>query len=149
MAGLWGKLVVILGYKEAGANVADLLKENWALGYDPVAVFAFRLGAPGESLEDVGDQQALIDVENLSWKYGVDTAVFAMPHVRREQLARLVGGASYCFRHLIIVPNLSGITNSAVVARDLAGTFAVEIKHNLLNPWARRLKRTLDLFGAV
>jgi hypothetical protein len=28
---------------------------------------------------------------------------------------------------------LSGITNSAVVARDLAGTFAVEIKYNLLS----------------
>ena len=31
------------------------------------------------------------------------------------------------------------------MARNLAGTFGVEIKHNLLDPWALRAKRTLDL----
>ena len=147
--GIWGKPVVVLGYNEVGANVADLLKKEWALGYDPVAVFTFHLGVPSESLEEAEDQQALVDVVNLSGEYGVNTAVFAMPHVRREQLSTLVGLASHCFRHLLIVPNLSGITNSAVVARDLAGTFAVEIKHNLLNPWALRAKRAFDLAATV
>jgi Undecaprenyl-phosphate galactose phosphotransferase WbaP len=45
----------------------------------------------------------------------------------------------------MIIPNLDGVTNSAVVARNLAGTFAVEIKYNLLDPWALRTKRILDL----
>jgi Undecaprenyl-phosphate galactose phosphotransferase WbaP len=43
------------------------------------------------------------------------------------------------------MPNLSGVTTSAVVARDFAGALGVEIKHNLLNPWALRAKRVLDL----
>ena len=145
----WGKPVVILSYKEAGPNLVGLLKEKWELGYDPVAVFAFRLGTPGKSLEGVEGQQALADVVSLAREYCVDTAIFAMPHARREQLASLVGLASLSFRHLLIVPNLSGITNSAVVARDLAGTFAVEVKHNLLNPWALRAKRVFDLAATV
>jgi Undecaprenyl-phosphate galactose phosphotransferase WbaP len=72
-----------------------------------------------------------------------------MPHTRREQLAELVGRASISFKHVLIIPNLGGITNSAVVARDFAGTFAVEIKHNLLVPWVRRCKRALDLVGTL
>jgi Undecaprenyl-phosphate galactose phosphotransferase WbaP len=45
----------------------------------------------------------------------------------------------------MVIPNLSGITNSGVVARDLAGTFGVEINYDLLNPWAQRVKRVLDI----
>jgi len=44
---------------------------------------------------------------------------------------------------------MAGITTSAAVARDLAGILGVEIKHNLLNPWIRRIKRALDLLGVV
>src|SRR3712207_8781935 len=44
---------------------------------------------------------------------------------------------------------MDGITNSATVARDFAGTFGVEIKHNLLDPWAQRSKRVLDVGATV
>jgi lipopolysaccharide/colanic/teichoic acid biosynthesis glycosyltransferase len=36
-----------------------------------------------------------------------------------------------------------------VTARDFAGTLAVEIKYSLLNPWAQRAKRVLDLGAKV
>jgi hypothetical protein len=91
----------------------------------------------------------LEDAVNLARKHKIDTAIFAMPHTRREDLVPLVDRASFSFRHVMVIPNLSGITNSAVVARNFAGTFGVEIKHNLLDPWARRIKRALDLFGVV
>lgn len=148
-AGLWGQPVVVLGYKEAGANVVSLLKKEWELGYDPVAVFDYRLGAAEALVEGADDRLALAAVVNLARKHGVHTAIFAMPHIRREQLARFVELASLSFRRVIVMPNLGGITNSAVVARDFAGMFGVEIKYNLLDPWARRFKRTLDLLGAV
>jgi Undecaprenyl-phosphate galactose phosphotransferase WbaP len=49
----------------------------------------------------------------------------------------------------MVVPNLGGITNSAVAAKDLAGIFAVEIKYNLLDPWALRTKRALDVVATM
>jgi Undecaprenyl-phosphate galactose phosphotransferase WbaP len=82
-------------------------------------------------------------------KYGIDTAIFAMPNTRREHLAKFVNLASVNFQQVIIIPNLGGITNSAVVARDLAGTFGVEIKYNLLDPWAQRVKRMLDVTATL
>jgi Undecaprenyl-phosphate galactose phosphotransferase WbaP len=151
-AGLWGKPVVILGSGEAGARLAKLLQQKWDLGYNPVAAFDFRLAfGEGPIFErPSGDhEEDLAAAADLARRQGVDTAIFAMPHTRREQLAELVGRASISFKHVLIIPNLGGVTNSAVVARDLAGTFAVEIKHNLLDPWALWVKRVMDVFGAV
>src|SRR5829696_6882313 len=43
--GLWGKPVMILNHKGNAANVTERLKRNWELGYNPVAVFGYRLEA--------------------------------------------------------------------------------------------------------
>lgn len=148
-AGVWGKPVVIIGAGEAGSRLVKTLREAWKLGFIPVAAFDNRLVPAGGTLEGVpygGDLEAAV---RLARKHKIDTAIFAMPYTRREDLAPLVSRASLCFRHVMIIPNLSGITNSAVVARDFAGTFGVEIKYNLLDPWSRRIKRALDLFGVV
>ena len=151
-AGLWGKPVVVLSYKGAGASVVEQLEERWALGYDPVAVFEYRLDAVERSPEDGSDRRSVGDIGEavrLSREHGVDTAIFAMPNTRREQLVELVSLASLSFRQVLIVPNLGGLTNAAVVARDLGGTFAVEIKYNLLDLWALRTKRAVDLLATV
>jgi Undecaprenyl-phosphate galactose phosphotransferase WbaP len=161
--GLWGKPVMILGSGQNDGrvreNVTELLQEKWELGYDPVAVFNCRLtrAAPvrtphdGSSLEEAlaDDEETLFGAAALARKQGVDTAIFAMPYTRREQVAAFVGLASLHFQRVLVIPNLSGVTNSAVVARDLAGTFAVEIKYNLLNPWALRAKRAVDLVATA
>ena len=147
-AGWWGKPVVVLGYREAGANVVSLLKERWELGYDPIAALTYRLDrAMVEPSGNTGVQQMWAGVADLAREHNVDTAIFAMPHTRREQLAEMVSRASLSFRHVMVVPNLKGVTNSAVVARDLAGTLAVQIKYNLLDPWALRAKRVMDLLA--
>src|SRR5215210_2204176 len=146
--GLWGKPAVILGYKGAGRTVAEHLKLYWGLGYKPVAIFDYRL-EESSGLCGVDDNQFLAEVTVLAREGNLDTAIFAMPHARREQLTKLINLASSSFRHIMIIPNLGGITNSAVVARDLAGTFAVEIKYNLLDPWALRVKRVADVVATV
>jgi Undecaprenyl-phosphate galactose phosphotransferase WbaP len=144
-AQLWGKPVVILGYQEPKTDLVDLLKVNWQLGYNPVVAFDHRLAAMEAQFQGISDQQALVGVSDLSHQQDVDTVIFAMPYASREQLARLVSLTAIHFRHVLITPNLSGVTNSAVVARNFAGTFAVEVKYNLLNPWALRAKRMIDL----
>jgi Undecaprenyl-phosphate galactose phosphotransferase WbaP len=145
-AKLWGKPVIIVSYKETGARFQKLLRQEWAMGYSPVALLDHHLVAAGKkNYGEVSSAETLSEAATLGRELGVDTVIFAMPYTRREQLAHMVSVASESFRSVLIVPNLNGVTNSAVVARDFAGTFAVEIKHNLLDPWSQRLKRTLDL----
>jgi Undecaprenyl-phosphate galactose phosphotransferase WbaP len=159
--GMWGKPIIIFGTGQNEGRVreqlATLLQKNWELGYDPVGVFDCRLPSPPSSpqisaersLKESSFEKTLTQVSDLARRRGVNTVILAMPHVPREQLAEIIGLASVSFRHVMITPNLSGIMNSAVVARDLAGIFTVEIKYNLLNPWALRVKRILDLCATV
>lgn len=147
-AGIWGKPVVVFGAQEAGMRVLKVLRRDWHFGLNPIGVFDNRPPA-SDLLEGVPYGGKMADAAALAGEHGLDTAIFAMPHTRREHLARFTSEASVIFRHIVVIPNLGSITNSAVVARDLAGTFGVEIKHNLLNPWAQRLKRVLDVSATL
>ena len=147
--GLWGKPAVIIGSGKVGAHVLRLLKEEWQLGYKPIAIFDSREAPAHGLLEGVPYEGTVIEAMFSDWKHAADTAIFAMPHAPRESLAKYVALASDKFRHVVIIPDLSGVTNSGVVARDFAGTFGVEIRHNLLNPSALRAKRALDLGATV
>jgi Undecaprenyl-phosphate galactose phosphotransferase WbaP len=143
-AGLWGKPVAILGADRTAAHVLRALRREWELGFRPVAVFDDRRVAEGE-LEGVPYGGAVAAAGGWAGDHGVDTAILAVPGAHGARLTEFVDWASASFRSVIIIPDLGGITNSVVVARDLAGTFGVEIKHNLLNPWSMRVKRALDL----
>jgi Undecaprenyl-phosphate galactose phosphotransferase WbaP len=156
--GIWGKPVVVLGAWKTGLHITEVLQREWQLGFKPVGVFDNRLAPTDRELESIPSERELesipckgtfTDALTLGQQHRVDTAIFAMPHTRREHLAKFVSLASNRFRHILLIPNLNGITNSGVVARDLAGTFAVEIRYNLLNPWAQRFKRVLDISATV
>ena len=151
--GVWGKPVIILGAGDVGTRVGELLGQEWRLGFRPVALFDGRprgrlvkVKKCGEGRPDAG---VLAEAVELGRKHRIDTFFLAMPHAPREYLARLADLASVHFRSVVIIPDLAGITNSAVIARNLAGTLGLEVRHNLLDPWVRRFKRGLDLIGAL
>jgi Undecaprenyl-phosphate galactose phosphotransferase WbaP len=147
--GIWGRPVVVIGDKDTSARTVKLLEEEWGLGYAPAALIDRGLTLSGKSLNSLSHEEAMTQVENLALRGGVDTIVLATPYIRRSHLAPIVSRASRTFRHVLLISHLGGLTNSAVTARDFAGTLAVEIKYNLLNPWARRAKRVLDLAATV
>ena len=146
---LWGKPVIILGYQDTGTRLVDHLEQEWGLGYKPVGLFEHHLIPAGTEFRKTAYANTLAGAMNMGHRRKIDTCILATPHTRREQLADMVRMVSETFQHVMVIPNLNGVTNSAVVARDLSGALAIEIKHNLLNPWARRLKRALDLLGAT
>jgi Undecaprenyl-phosphate galactose phosphotransferase WbaP len=146
---LWGKPVIVLGYADTGAQLVDLLEREWGLGYRPARLFDKHFTPAGEAFTATAYADTLAEAMDVGLRRKIDTCIFATPYTRREQLADMVREASDCFQHILIIPNLRGVTNSAVVARDLSGTLALEVKQNLLNPWAKRLKRALDLFGVM
>lgn len=151
--GVWGKPVVILGAGESELRVEELLGKEWMLGYRPVAVFGAGSGgwpaAVEEGHEGTPSEGVLAEAVELSREHRVDTVFLAMPHVPREYLAVLANLASVHFRSVMIIPDLAGVTNSAVVARDIAGTLGVEVRHNLLDPTVRQAKRALDVAATL
>jgi Undecaprenyl-phosphate galactose phosphotransferase WbaP len=147
--GLWGKPVVVLGGHEAGAQIVNVLQKEWQLGFRPVGLFDIRADPVEGASEREPYLGALDAAKALAEEYDVDTAVFTMQDIKPTRLVKLVDQASTSFRYVMVMPDLGGITNSAVIARDFAGHLAVEIKHNLLFPWARRTKHVLDLLLTI
>jgi Undecaprenyl-phosphate galactose phosphotransferase WbaP len=144
-AGLWGKPVLIMGSGEFGEQVVELLEREWRLGFRPVAVFSSHPASLPDKFVCLPGEKSLENAAALSRERDIDTIIIAMPHTRRERLAELVAWANRGFRNVTIIPNLEGVTNSAVVARDFAGVFGVELRHSLLDPSVRRVKRGLDV----
>jgi hypothetical protein len=75
--GVWGKPVVVLSYKDSGQGVVERLRENWRLGYDPVAVFEFRLDNDPGHADDERDE-AFAAVARDAEARGVNTTIFAI-----------------------------------------------------------------------
>ena len=147
--GLWGEPVVLCGAGETGRRLVRILTDDWGLGYKPVAIFDNQLAPIAGEIEGVPYGGSVSDALSLGRKYGINTLMFAMPHTRREHLSKFVALMRPSFQRVMIIPNLSGVTNSAVVARDFNGMFGVEIRHNLLDPWAQRSRRALDLLATL
>ena len=147
--GLWGKPVIVIGAGEAGSHLISTLEREWMLGLKPVGVFGYWAEPTRETIEGIPFGGTLEDGVRFGREKKVDTAIFAMPYTRREDLAPLVDQASVAFPHVIVTPNLGGITNAIAEARDLGGVFGVEIKFNLLHPWAKRAKRLTDFSSAL
>ena len=146
--GLWGKPVVILGAGEAGVRLLTMLQKEWSLGYRPVAVFDNHLFFVREAFKGAPLLETLTDVLDVAHDQEADTAIFAMPGAHHADLTMFVERASGYFQNIIVIadlPDLTRVTSSAVVARELAGTFGVEIKRDLVDTWAQRARRALDL----
>jgi len=54
-----------------------------------------------------------------------------------------------CFPHMMVIPDLAGLSSLWIVARDVGGILGLEIRHNLLIATNRWIKRTLDLTVAI
>jgi Undecaprenyl-phosphate galactose phosphotransferase WbaP len=140
----WGCPAIILGYGAVGKMIHRTLAKNAGIGLKPIAV-----------LDD--DPSKYLDVEQsmirgpisrcleLASSETIPYGIICMPGLTREQLLRVVEQYEHCFGHLIVIPNVIGMTSLGVNARDLGGVIGLEVTRQLLRPSARIAKRCLDL----
>jgi Undecaprenyl-phosphate galactose phosphotransferase WbaP len=149
--GLWGKPVVVLGEHSVVTQLAKTMLEDRDQGFRPVALFFDPEGERGE--EDVFENSPhlgdLEDAPVFADASGINTAVLAVRSLQKAWTGELADWASTRFERVIVVPSLAGLTTSAIAARDLSGVLGVEVKHNLLDPRTRRIKRVMDLIATI
>lgn len=149
-ANLWGKPVIVLGESDAVARLVRTMVRDREQGFRPVAVFT----EPGDggreaASEDVPYLGSLENAPMFAHASGINTAILAVRGLQQAHTDELADWASTRFERVIVVPSLTGLTTSAIAARDLSGVLGVEVKHNLLDPRARRIKRTMDLTATI
>ncbi|HYG59241.1 MAG TPA: undecaprenyl-phosphate galactose phosphotransferase WbaP [Symbiobacteriaceae bacterium] len=145
----WGQPVLILGAAKTADVVIRRLKGNPGLGLRPVCCLDDDPAKVGRSFRGVPVAGPLSLAPDLAKAHGIQTAIIAMPGLRRERLTQVVEEYGAVFPQVIVVPDLLGLTSLWVTARDIQGVLGLQLQQNLLSTWSRFLKRTLDLAVAV
>nr|WP_273846101.1 sugar transferase [Rubrobacter calidifluminis] len=129
--GLWGKPVLVVGEPEDASRVARRMREEWETGLIPVVMSGLESGP-----EEIAGAAALCR------KRGMDTIVLA-----GTTDARLISEAVYSFRQVAVVSDPWNLGEFGVTG-GFGGDLGVEIRHNLLRPGGRMMKRSIELFAA-
>jgi Undecaprenyl-phosphate galactose phosphotransferase WbaP len=124
---------------EASARVViTSLREEKGLGYIPVAV----CDDSGEKTEG-----SLLGIPYVKSPRDAiaDVAIVASQTTSRHRMVETIEGTLSSFRHVVVIPDLVEAPSLWVKPRDLGGVLGLEISSNLLDAWARMIKRFADL----
>ncbi len=140
----FGVPVVVLGAGDTGRLVIEKLRMAPELALKPLAC----LDDDPRKLGFIGDIPVigpLSMAKSLARSASVRHAILAMPGLTQDRTLGVLEGCSVIFPHVFLVPNLMGLASIPVSPIDVGGVLALELRHNLLFPINRYLKRALDL----
>jgi len=139
----WGSQVVILGFGATGKLMCDKLKKNPVYGLKPYAVLD---DDPAKICHTDGlITGPLSRCLEITAKHKISYGIVCMPSLSRQELLDLLDHYGQCFAHLLVIPNLIGMTSLGITAKEIGGIIGLEVKQQLLRPWSKFLKRSLDL----
>jgi Undecaprenyl-phosphate galactose phosphotransferase WbaP len=147
----WGIQTVILGAGATGQAMLQMLEQRPTLGLRPVAVLDHLFG----NALNVGHRSSRIFFGDLSFAPQFASncrpcyAIIAMPHLESAQLAALIQEYADDFYQVLVIPDLFGIANLKVSAKDMAGVLALEISKNHAHPAPQIVKRCCDFSIAL
>lgn len=144
----WGVPVIVLGAGHAAKTLIERLRKHPETGFKPVACFDADGRGHGECA-GVPVFGWLPGAGLLAKSLGIRHGLVAMPEIGRADLARMLDEWAATFRHLILIPDLFGVPSLWTSALDMGGVLALGMRHNLLIPFNRWIKRALDIAGAL
>lgn len=139
----WGVPVLVLGAGEPARRLVGRLCETPGLGLKPVAILDEE--CEQEQVSGVPVAGSLDLAPELAGRLGIRHVLVAMPNLSRRQLLQVLDRLESSFSHMIVIPDLFGMASLWVSPRDLGGELGLEIRQNLLIPFNRFLKRSLDM----
>jgi Undecaprenyl-phosphate galactose phosphotransferase WbaP len=144
----WGYPVVVFGAGKTGAMVVRTLQREPRLGLKPVVI-----------LDDDPDKQGVLEgvpvlgelalAPGLARKLHIPYAIVAMPGVPHSRLMHLIERYGRTFPHLLVIPDLFGMSSLWVEPKDLTGVLGLEVRQQLLLPGPRITKFLMELGIAV
>ncbi len=140
----WGCPVAILGYGTTGKRIEEILNRNPQIGLKVVA-----------ALDDNPTQYLEADTKlirgplsrclEITRQHSISYAIVCMPSLSRNELLRLLDRYGQCFGHVMVIPDLIGMSSVGIRVREMRGIIGLEVTRQLLRPSAKIAKRLLDL----
>jgi Undecaprenyl-phosphate galactose phosphotransferase WbaP len=144
----WGSSVVIFGVGKTARRVLDILLHQPELGLKPVAMLT-ETPCSETAIDGVPVLEGLERAWQLGRTGGIPYCIVALDEGSNKRMLDLHQEYGDCFPHMMVIPDLAGLSSLWIVARDVGGILGLEIRHNLLIATNRWIKRTLDLTVAI
>ena len=138
--GAWGLPTAIYASHEDAPRIIEALREEGGLGYVPTCVFTDDSDRTAHEILGIPIVGRMDQHSNL-----VPAAILAMPGMTRTRAANILEEKISFYRKVLVIPELLDAPSLWVIPRDLVGMLGLEITSNLLDPFARVVKRTFDL----
>lgn len=139
----WGYPALVFGAGVTGKTLLKTLRDHPEMGFRPVAVLDEE--PETTSLYGVPMVSGLENAPLIARELGISHAFVAMPDSPRQELLDLLESHAATFSHVIIIPDLHGLSSLGVEARDLCRVLALEVRKSLLLPGPRLAKRLIDM----
>lgn len=133
----FGMPTIIYGHAAVAAELIASLRAELGLGYLPTGVCtddgaAFVAGVP--VVGPLGQVNPM-----------APAAIVASRGMTREETDALISRVLRTYSSVLILPDVSNVPSLFVLSRDLGGAVGLEFSQALLSPFARMLKRVVDL----
>lgn len=140
----WGSQVAILGFGETGRMMLEKLVSNPSIGLKAIAVLDDDPAALAELSGRVvsGPLESCLEITR---EHRISHGIVCMPSLSRNELLDLLDHYGKCFSHLMVIPDLIGMTSLGISAREVGGIVGLEVTQQLLRPSSQLLKSILDL----
>ncbi len=144
----WGCPVAILGFGSTGKRIEEILNKNPQIGLKVVAVLDDNPSQYSDAPEKLirGPLSRCLEITR---KHRISYAIVCMPSLSRNELLRLLDRYGHCFGHVMVIPDLIGMSSIGIRVREMRGIIGLEVTRQLLRPSAKIAKRMLDLAIAV
>jgi Undecaprenyl-phosphate galactose phosphotransferase WbaP len=144
----WGAPIIILGASKTAELLIRGLKERPSIGFKPIVCLDDNPSKIGHC-ENVPVAGSFSLAAEFARRYRIRHAILAIPGVQRDRMLVLLERCSAIFPHVILIPDLFGVSTLWVETRDLSGMLGLEMRFNLLIPLNRWLKRLVDVIVAL
>ena len=139
--GFWGEPVAVIGNGPIGYQIVEYLNNNIRLGMRPYLMLD---GNSSFNTTTIGS----INTSRIS------TAILVIPEMSEELQRSFIYEQRHGYHRrkgekniprLILISSLSWVGSLGVSTHDLGGILGLEVRQNLLNNWAKIIKRLMDI----
>lgn len=143
--GIGRKNTVIIGWSDKSREIYDQLKKSPALGYELVGFVSLSKISVNENYEGTNVIGSVKEIARIVNEYKIEEIIIAPKEVSPKQVLNIISRCDSLPVNLKIVPDIYDIVMGYGRTNQLYGLPLIEILPQLMPPWEKRVKRTMDI----
>ncbi|MBI1807858.1 MAG: sugar transferase [Ignavibacteria bacterium] len=144
-AGIGLRNTLIVGWSAKARELYDSIKLYPALGYKIVCFVPVATEPLRESYKDVPIVDSIRELPAIIDRYDVKDVLIALDSTEHDKLLSVIASCNSHEISLKIIPDLYDIISGQARTNQIYGFPLIEIMPQLMQPWERAVKRTIDI----